>query len=113
MLLLWGTVAGVMGVIQAFRFGFLAAVNDTFNVSYTFNATVGAVALILSIPSDSGDPRRDRSCLFRVQENQELPHFQGISQKPLRPLPSRCCRPCHSRGSRRAYLHRFPRWARR
>ena len=87
MLLLLGTVAGVMGVIQAFCFGFLAAVNYTFNVSYTFNASVGAVALILSIPSDSGDPRRDRSCLFRVQENQELPHFQGISQKPLRPLP--------------------------
>ena len=58
MLLLLGTVAGVMGVIQAFRFGFLAAVNDTFNASYTFNASVGAVALILSIPSDSGDPRR-------------------------------------------------------
>jgi hypothetical protein len=29
-----------------------------------------------SIPSDSGDPRRGQSCLFRVKENQELPIFK-------------------------------------
>ena len=40
---------------------------------------------ILSVPSDSGGPRRGQPCPFRVRENQKLPHFQAISQTPLRP----------------------------
>jgi hypothetical protein len=54
---------------------------------------------VLSIPSDSGGPRRGQSRAFRVQENQELPYFEAIS-------PTSLCLPListYSLASRRTY----------
>ncbi len=76
-----------------FHFGILGAKQHTlYRIrSYFF--------VVLSMPSDSGGPRRDQSRPFRVQENQELPYFEAISPTSLRlPLIS-----TYSRASRRTY----------
>ena len=66
------------GFTQNFHFAFPAT------GQYTPHRLRWGRFFVLSIPSDSGGLRRGPPCLFRVRENQKLPHFQAISQTPLR-----------------------------
>jgi hypothetical protein len=52
------------------------------------NAFVGAVVFIISIRIDSAGQEGASPAPYRVQENQEPPYFEAISQAPLRPPPS-------------------------